>query len=282
VTADLARDTAVHRLEEPGVYAASVPPDWSFIAPSGGVLMTTALRAMTAEVADPAFRILSATSTFCSPVPAGPVRVAVQVLRRGNVAVQVRGALSADPGAELGFEVSATFVRDRPGPALLGNVMPPATPPAESPTLEERKRHEDRRWPAFFRNFEWRNVAHRPYWEPGGSTAEPRVTYWVRYLAPQRLAGGAIDPLAIPPIADTMPPSVAQGLGPGHTSFDAPSLDLTIHFLEATQSEWLLVSTRARHAGAGYASSEAEIWSEDGRLVAHATQTMILRGRRRD
>jgi acyl-CoA thioesterase len=280
MTADLSRDTAVRRLDQPGAYGADLPPDWSYAAPSGGVLMTTALRAMTEEVADPSFQILSATAVFCSRVDAGPLRVQVEILRRGNAAVQARGALSAAPAGPLGFEVSATFARQREGPALLGAVMPPAAPPAEAP-LRERARHEDRRRPPFFGNFEWRSAASRPYWEPGGSAAEPRVTHWVRYCIPQRLANGELDPLAIPPIADSMPPSVAQKLGPGHTPFDAPSLDLTVHFLEATRSEWLLVSTRARHARAGYASAEAEIWSEDGRLVAHATQTMILRRRSR-
>ncbi len=278
--ADLARDTAVHALDQPGAYGATLPPHWSFLAPSGGVLLTTALRAMTAEVAYPGFRIVSATAVFCSPVPAGPLRVDVEILRRGKTAVQVRGMLSADPAAELGFAVTATFARDREGPAFVGAAMPRAAPPAEAPSLEERTRHEGRDQPAFFRNFEWRSATSRPHWEPGGSAAEPRVSHWLRYRVPQRLAGGELDPLAIPPVADLMPPSVAQRLGPGHASFHAPSLDLTVHFLEPTEREWLLVSTVARHARAGYASSEVEIWSEDGRLVAHATQTMILRARR--
>jgi acyl-CoA thioesterase len=281
VPADLSRDTAVHRLDQPGAYGADLPHDWSYVAPSGGVLMTVALRAMAEEVADPAFRLLSATALFCSRVHAGPIRVAVDVLRRGNAAVQVRGALSGADAAEVGFEVSATFARDRDGPSLVGAVMPAAAPPGETPPLEERARHPDRRRIPFFGNFEWRSTTHRPYWEPGGSADEPRVTHWVRYLVPQRVASGEIDPLAIPPLADSMPPSVAQKLGPGHTPFDAPSLDLTVHFLEPARGDWLLVSTRARHARGGYASAEAEIWSEEGRLVAYATQTMILRRRQR-
>jgi acyl-CoA thioesterase len=280
VAADLSRDTAVRRLDQPGAYASDLPPDWSFIAPSGGVLMTVALRAMTEEVADPSFRLLSATATFCSRVAAGPLRVDVEVLRRGGAAVQVRGALSAE-GGPLGFEVSATFARTREGPALLGAEMPAAALPGEAPLLEERTRHADRPRRPFLRNFEWRSAASRPYWEQGGSTAEPRVAHWVRYLAPQRLASGELDPLAIPPIADMMPASVAQKLGPGHAAFDAPSLDLTVHFLEPARGDWLLLSTRARHAGGGYASAEAEIWSEEGGLVAYATQTMILRRRER-
>ena len=44
---DLARDTAVTRLKAaPGWYTASLGPEWNFVTPSGGVLMTIAMRAM--------------------------------------------------------------------------------------------------------------------------------------------------------------------------------------------------------------------------------------------
>jgi acyl-CoA thioesterase len=104
-----------------------------------------------------------------------------------------------------------------------------------------------------------------------------RFARWVRYKAPQLSADGMLDPLAIPPIVDMMPAAVRQKIGPDGPQYYAPSLDLTVHFLDPTQSEWLLISTYARRARAGYATAEAEAWSEDGKLVAYATQTMILR-----
>ena len=65
LTADLAADTAVKRLEKaPGWYTADLPETWNFFTPSGGVLMTVALRAMRDELAQPDFRLLSATSLF--------------------------------------------------------------------------------------------------------------------------------------------------------------------------------------------------------------------------
>jgi acyl-coenzyme A thioesterase PaaI-like protein len=74
---------------------ADLPHAWDFRTPSGGVLMTVAMRAMQAELDDPALRPISANTHFCSPVPAGPLEVRVEVLRRGNVAAQVRAALSS-------------------------------------------------------------------------------------------------------------------------------------------------------------------------------------------
>jgi acyl-CoA thioesterase len=100
---------------------------------------------------------------------------------------------------------------------------------------------------------------------------------WFRYLVPQHLEDGRFDPFAIPPIADTMPPALIQKLGPKREPFFAPSLDLTLHFLEDTTSQWLLTDVHVRRARAGYASAQSEIWDQKGRLVAVAMQMMMLR-----
>ncbi|MCC6559023.1 MAG: thioesterase family protein [Polyangiaceae bacterium] len=278
MSADLALDTAVQPIAgSPGRYAANITGAWIYRLPSGGVLMTVALRAIEAEIGDASFRPVSATATFCSPVPVGPAECRVDVLRRGNAAIQARSALSPAGGA-LGLEVCATFARDREGPELRA-VRPPDVPsPAAAPGFVELSRRTGHpRWP-FFSNFESRLARGQRFWEPGAWTRdEARFDRWLRYLVPQRRADGALDPLALPPIADTMPPALTVGLGPEVPPLHAPSLDLTVHFLDPVRAEWLLVSSRARHARAGYASAEVEIWSEDGRLAAYGTQTMFLR-----
>jgi acyl-CoA thioesterase len=273
--ADLAIDTAVTPLES-GVYTGRLPEAWSFAAPSGGVLMTMALRAITAEIADPAFRPIAATALFCSVVPAGAMRTRVELLRRGNAVVQARAALSAEGASEIGLEVSATFGRDRRGPDFLDRAPPVVPGAGEAPLMVERHRIPGIR-PRFFENFESRLALGDQHAEPVWTLAEARFAMWMRYRAPQRLADGTLDPLALPPIADTMPPAVVQKLGPDAPLVYAPSLDLTVHFLDPTPREWLLMSAHARRARAGYATAENEIWDDEGRLVAYATQTMMLR-----
>lgn len=277
--ADLAIDTAVTPLGS-GAYAARLPMAWDFVAPSGGVLMTVALRAIVAEIGDPAFKPISATAVFCAVVPAGAMRTRVEILRRGNAVVQARAALSAEGAGELGLEVSATFGRERRGPDFLDK-SPPAVPRVhEAPPMDERHRILGLR-PPFFENFDARRALGDRFSEPVWSFAEARFAQWLRYLAPQRLPDGTLDPLAIPPVADTMPPAVVQKQGPDAPVFYAPSLDLTVHFLDPTPREWILVSAHARRARAGYATAENEIWDDDGRLLAYATQTMMLRELRR-
>jgi acyl-CoA thioesterase len=155
---------------------------------------------------------------------------------------------------------------------------PPAVPrPDACPNIAEVGLGPGRIRAPFFRNLDVRLAAGQPWWESDWSPGPARVARWFRYKLPQRLGDGRLDPLAIPPIADTMPPALIQKLGPNRPLFHAPSLDLTVHFLEDTTSQWLLTAVHARRARAGYASAAAEIWDDGGRLIAFATQTMLLR-----
>jgi acyl-CoA thioesterase len=165
-----------------------------------------------------------------------------------------------------GLEVSATFGRDRTGVDVI-DVEPPAVPPPdEARVMDDPEGLEPLRRPAFFANLETRLALGEPWWSGGSWTPGPaRLARWFRYRVPQRLADGRLDPFALPPIADTMPPALKQKLGPDHPPFHAPSLDLTVHFLEDTTSEWLLTNVHARRARSGYATASAEIWDERGR-----------------
>ena len=98
----------------------------------------------------------------------------------------------------------------------------------------------------------------------------------MRYHCAPRLPTGAIDPLAYLPLVDVIPGAAQQWVGPGERHFIAPTLDLTVHFLDLTDDEWMLQVMRMRRATHGYGSGEMELWSRDGRLLAHASQTMFF------
>lgn len=275
---DLARDTAVAKLHvAPGWYTAALSHAWDFRTPSGGALMTIAMRAMQEELADPALRPLSANTHFCSPVPAGPLEVRVEVLRHGGAAAQIRAQLSSTVVPGPGLEVSATFARERDSFELL-DAEPPAVPAPEAcPGIDELAVGPGRIRPPFFDNFDSRLAQGQPWWGSDWIPGPARVARWFRYRIPQRLPDGRFDPLAIPPVADTMPPALTQRLGPRHPPFFAPSLDLTVHFLEDTRSQWLLAAVHARRARGGYATADVEIWDDAGRLLAFGTQMMLIR-----
>lgn len=263
---NFARDTTVNALASaPGWYTADLPEHWSFRSPSGGVLMAIALRAMEKELGDKELFCRSANTLFCSPVPAGPMEIRVEVLRKGGAAAQVRAALSSTSMPGPGLEVSATFARDREGPDVIDSEPPPVSPPNVAPVHPESEA-------PFFKNFEMRFA--------GAPPNAARFARWVRYVVQPNIEGGLLDPFAIPPIVDLMPTALVQKLGPDHPRFFAPSLDLTVHFLEPARTEWILTHTHVRRALKGYASADVDVWDEGGRLVAFATQTMFLRRRR--
>jgi len=239
------------------------------------------MRAMQAELDNPDFRPVSANTHFCSPVPAGPLAIRVEVLRQGGAAAQLRAQLRAQlssttmPGP--GLEVSATFGRDRDGVDVIDVDRPALPQPDELAAIDRPIMLGAASEPRFFANFDQRLACGNPWWTRDWQAGPARMARWFRYRIPQRLSDGRLDPLAIPPIADTMPPALVQKLGPGREPFHAPSLDLTIHFLEDTRSQWLLTDVHASRARAGYASATAHIWDDAGRLLAIATQMMILR-----
>ena len=271
--ADLAADTAVERVG-PGRFATTLPPHWDYLMPSGGVLMTLGLRAIAAELGDAELRPLSATTIFCSPVPAGALEVGVTILRRGSVATQARASMFA--GGALCLEIVATFGRDRPLPAVSMHGAPVVADPDRLPVIDGADQSFT---PPFIKNFDHRRAIGSAWWRPEQWVAGDRSGYWYRYLRPQRLADGRLDPLCLPPLIDTMPPALCMMLGPDALAFLAPSLDLTVHFLADTTSEWLLTHVHCRDARGGWATADIEVWDESRRLLAYGTQMMILRRR---
>lgn len=276
--ADLARDTAVEPVPKvPGHYLAKLPDHWNYLNPSGGVLMTIGLRAIGRELAaHPELRLLSATTVFCQPVVAGDVGIEVVVLRRGDTAAQARARVwsLAQPGP--GLELLATYVTEREGPELHGVRMPTVPPPEQAEHTSSRTKQAA---PFnFYRNIELALALGAPMWRTSGWEAGPaHAAFWYRYRTPQRDASGAFDPLALPPFADTMPPALRRGLGPNVPQMMMPSLDLTMYFVGSTTREWILVESFSERARAGFATASANLWSEDGLLLARASQTMTLR-----
>lgn len=278
VAADLrAETTPVPQGGPPGRYALTITPNWDFLLPSGGVVMTAALRAAEHAVGDAAYRLVSATSIFCEPIQPGAVELDVDVLRAGGAAVQTRTHLRT-PGS-AGAQVLSTWARDRTGPDVRGARMPDVPPPDACPDLladDGQGKNPHLRAP-FLRNFEVRLARGDRLWTTEFRAGPARYARWFRYRRPQTTAEGLLDRLAHAPIADTMPAALTQAIGPGPYRFHAPSLDLTVHVVDDTDREWVLVSAYVRRARAGWAIGEAELWDDRGRFLGFATQAMYVR-----
>jgi len=280
---DLATDTRV--TADPAVanrFHIQLPDHWDYLLPSGGVVMTCALRAAEAALADPLLRFASATTIFCSPIRPGPLVADVTILRRGGSTAQVRVALSNaipdEHGPQLGLELAVTFCRDRKGPDVRGVAFPRVRQLADSPDALDGASNNPHTRFRFYQQLECRIAEGDRYWTEGLVAGPARYARWLRYRSPQRDAAGRLDRLALPPLIDTMPTALHRAIGPGPYRFYAPSLDLTVYAVDDTEREWLLVSVTMRRAHLGWAIADAEVWDDEGKLIAYGAQAMYLHG----
>jgi acyl-CoA thioesterase len=281
VPADLAADTAVTPdPRTPGRYHLTLPDHWDYLLPSGGAVMTCALRAAEATLGAPLYRLASATAIFCTPIHPGPLVADVAVLRRGGSTAQVRVWLRhAAPAAEddnAGLELTATFCRDRRGPDVKAIAFPEALALAGARPAEDDAPNNPHTRFRFYHQIECRIAEGDRFWTNDFAAGPARYARWMRYRVPQRDAHGRFDRLAIPPLVDTMPTALHRAIGPGPYRFYAPSLDLTTYVFDDTAREWLLVAVTLRRARMGWAVADADVWDDEGRLVARGSQAMYL------
>lgn len=286
MSADLAVDTNVHAdADVPGRYHLTLGTAWDYILPSGGVVMTAALRAAEAELKEPLLRFASATTIFCTPIHPTALVADVTVLRRGGSSAQVRVALrerDAKPDPEdpsdnsRGLELTATFLRDRKGPDVRGTAMPAVRSLADSLPVEDGAANNPHARFRFYQQLECKIAEGDAFWTPALEAGPARYARWLRYRASQRDPQGRLDRLALPPLIDTMPTALHRAIGPGTYRFYAPSLDLTTYVVDDTTREWLLVAVTVRRAYHGWAIADAEVWDDEGRFIAYGAQAMYL------
>ncbi len=101
-----------------------------------------------------------------------------------------------------------------------------------------------------------------------------RVAMWVR--VPDHLV---VDPAFLAVLGDYVPwggrDAVGGGLGGGQ------SLDNTLRVVDPVDTEWIMVDVRIGSLVHGYAHGTVHLWSEDGHLLATASQTCQFRNPRR-
>jgi len=279
--ADLAADTRVRPSEVPGRYYITLPIHWDYLLPSGGVVMTCALRAAELHLADAELRMTSATTIFATPIHAGELVADVHVIRRGGTTAQVRVALRHVQHAsnEGAVELLATFARDRRGPDVTCAAIPSwAKPLAQSIDVETDANVNPHARFRFNQQFDCKIADGSAAGWPTVADGLPRYATWMRYRVPQRDVNGDFDRLALPPIIDIMPAALHRAIASSSYRFYAPSLDLTAYSIDDTHREWMLIAVTLRRARAGFAIADAEVWDDEGRFIAYGAQTMYLRG----
>lgn len=263
----------------PGRYRVEVDAAWNCpVVPHGGLMAAVATQAMELAIGDPAQTLRTLTTVFAAQVPAGPVTIDVEVLRRGRTMSQALARVHAD-GTDAGHTTMAVFGGARPGLTLTDQRRPAVSPPEECPSFRDENDPRDDVEPfevPFWDHVEGRPaLGHAPWddWVPDRSDC----AFWYRFDEPPRRPDGTLDPLALVTLCDTMPSSMGERMGPGGPRWWAPSTDLTVHLLGESRSEWVLAHLRAHRASEGYGSGELSLWDPESGLVAFATQVMFFR-----
>ena len=92
---------------------------------------------------------------------------------------------------------------------------------------------------------------------------------WIRLAEPT-----PVDHVLIAAVTDAWMPPLFSRLS---ERMGVPTIDLTVHFRAPltpppAADDWFLVAFRSQMAGDGFVEEDGEVWSRDGRLLAHSRQ----------
>ncbi|GAA4061471.1 acyl-CoA thioesterase II [Streptomyces shaanxiensis] len=239
------------------------PKWWSWEGAHGGHVAALALTAVRDRFAGGAHPVRMLTTHYLAPVDESPLHFSGTAPATGR-----RTATCVFTGHQNGEPVllgSALFGAGRPGPSHDGHPAPQVPGPQDCVPLE---------LPEELSPFA-RQLAIRPATDDlplaGGDKAE--LTAWIRFLD-----GRALDAPTAVTLTDVLPPALYARW---RTPCPVPTAELTVHLTDAlddgTHEGWALVRIRTEHAGNGWAVDDSAVWSADGRLLALARQSRVVR-----
>jgi acyl-CoA thioesterase len=160
----------------------------------------------------------------------------------------------------------AAFSKPREAPSFHHAVMPEVAPPeALAPRRDARvpihERYEQR----------W---AIGPRYFDGARGREALTGGWIRLAEGSR----QLDAALLAAYADAWPPSVFATNELPMMLGGVPTVDLTVHVRAAPPlpDDFVLVAFRTREVSGGFLEEDGEIWSRDGRLLAHSRQLGVV------
>jgi acyl-CoA thioesterase len=183
-------------------------------------------------------------------------------------------------GAERGHLTTAAFGASRRGFEATELAPPVVPPPADCPSFRDPPPPgvaAMEPMPFWEEMVEGRQALGRRAWSTAPPGPATRAT-WYRFEEPPSGPDGHLDPAALPILVDIMPGAMWERLELDTPPWFGPSVDLTLHVLDAAPTGWMLGVNSIRHASDGYASADMELWdvADEPRLVAYATQVFLF------
>jgi acyl-CoA thioesterase len=262
-TSQFDRAVAVERLRA-GRYAAAVEPAWSGpVAPNGGILAATMLRAAEAELGPGTPPARTVAAHYLEAPSPGAVEITVEVLRRGKrvSAADVRMHQSA----RLVCQTTIVFSAPRPQDAWLAAAPPAVSGPDDVAILEA---DELTLAPPVFRQLEMRPVYGS--W-PFGIGEEALAGGWVAL----RSDDAPLDPARLCALCDLWWPAVFSVLS---RPAAVPTIQLTVHLRAVAEpvAAPVLARFETLTVGEGHLEERGELWSREGVLLAESRQLALV------
>jgi acyl-CoA thioesterase len=263
VASAFARATAVAPLGD-GAWGATCDRAWTTaLGPNGGYLAAIVLRAMIAELDDPAREARSLTCHYLRSPSEGEVRIEVALERGGRSLSTLTARLLQDgqvcviATAAFAIELEGALDYDDrvPPDAPAPEAIAPLAPPPDIPIVG---------------HFEVRPAIGG---EPLSGAPGAVTGGWLRFADPQPLDAPAVAMYADAWLPSPMPRLTRPAV--------APTVDLTVHFrapaaAAAIVHEPVLVVFRSATSAGGFFEEDGELWSRDGVLLAHSRQLALL------
>jgi acyl-CoA thioesterase len=255
-------------LEELGhhSYRARNLPGYSPVVFGGQILAQTVVAA-TRSAPDKELKSLH-TMFVRGAAPDQPLELDVDVLQDGRTFAML--SVSVRQGGRLCTRSSALL--HAPEADLIRHA---ADPPAVSPPDQVAARPVSHAW------WDLRVVGDVDFQDPD-QVGPPEVAVWSRFRdvpaeasASQALLAFASDGFLI---ATAMRPHQGVGQALAHVTISTTVLAQTLSFHEPFRAEeWLLLAHHSPYAGRGRSYGRADVFSEDGRLVASYAQENVIR-----
>jgi len=261
VEAKFVVDSAVRQIE-PGVFEGTVNRDWWIVfGPNGGFVAALLMRAMTTAVGDDSRVPRSLTIHYTAAPKEGTVRIRTTVERAGRSMTTVSARMTQ--GDRLIAIAAAAFSAPREGAFEFDDIAAPDVPAPED--LETRDPRPE--LPPFARQWEVKPAIGPPPFSGADRALEGG---WIRPLDDQPLDGALVAQLT-----DAWIPAVFTRLPAPNP---IPTIDLTVHFRAALPlpGDWVLVRFESRLSRDGFVEEDGELWTRDGRLLAHSRQLALL------
>ena len=225
----------------------------------GGAAVALSVAAAAAETGRDALWV---TTQFVSTAMLGrTVDLQVEVLAAGGRTSQVRVTATTDEGVVFA-SLGACGVLRPDGLAGTFEEAPRVGPPAEGVVSFAPTGHAGEAGWHTAVEVRTAQIHHHPDPGPG------RLCLWLR-----RNDRGPVTPAIAGYLADLVPLSIVRGCG---ATGAGTSLDNTIRIGAAVETEWILLDLRPNLAVGSYGHGIANVWTEDGRLLAVASQTASL------